>query len=268
MGAMNEKTKTYLGWAIIIAVLIVAGGVWSMAKTYSKSQEPGTYRSFAVSGEGKAVGVPDVAEFTFSVINEGTKDITTLEAANTAKVNKAIDFLKARNIKSEDIKTEVYSLEPRYQSTLCRPLPYGSNEPTVCPPPTIVGYTVRQTVLVKVRKDDFAALGELLSGVIESGANTVSQLNFTVDDPVKLENEARTEAVAKAMAKAEALADAGDFNLGRLLSVEEGGVTPFYGKSARAFDESFLATASVPAPVIEPGSQEVSVFLTLRYEIK
>ena len=86
---MNEKTKTYLGWAIIIAVLIVAGGVWSMAKTYSKSQEPGTYRSFAVSGEGKAVGVPDVAEFTFSVINEGTKDITTLEAANTAKVNKS-----------------------------------------------------------------------------------------------------------------------------------------------------------------------------------
>ncbi len=265
---MTEKTKNYLGWAIIIAVLFSAGAFWRLASTYAKSLQPGTYRSFAVSAEGKAVGVPDVAQFTFSVITEGGKDIAALQRDNTARVNGAIDYLKSQAVAKEDIKTEGYNLEPRYQSTFCQPLALRSGENQVCPPPAIVGYTVRATVSVKVRQDNFAVLGEVLSGVIERGANNVSQLYFTVADPVKLENEARAEALAKAKAKAKSIATAGGFRLGRLLGIDEGGFQP-YEKYGRGGDFVTLAApAARPAPTIEPGSQEVFVTLTLRYEIK
>src|SRR3989344_2962186 len=188
---MNEKTRNYLSWAIIIAVLSSAGVFWRLAGTYAKSLEPGTYRSFAVSAEGKAVGVPDVAQFTFSIINEGGADIAALERDNTARGNKINSFLREQGIVDKDIKTEQYNLSPRYQNTFCRT--------GVCPPPVIVGYTVMQTVVVKMR--DFAQIGVILSGVIERGANNVSELIFTVDDPVKLENVARAEALIKAKAQ-------------------------------------------------------------------
>lgn len=269
---MSEKTKNYLGWVIMLGVLTSAGAFWRLAQTYSKSIQPSTFRSFAVSAEGKAVGVPDVAQFTFSMINEGDKDIAALQKDNTARVNGAIEYLKSKGIAKEDIKTEGYNLEPRYQSTYCQPIAYpasGLARETVCPPPSIVGYTVRATVSVKVRQDNFNALGEVLSGVIERGANNVSQLYFTVDDPVKLENEARAEAVSKAKIKAEALADAAGFRLGRLLSIDEGGPGPIFEKYGRGGDIATLAApAALPAPTIEPGSQEVFVTLTLRYEIK
>ncbi|MBI2097356.1 MAG: SIMPL domain-containing protein [Candidatus Vogelbacteria bacterium] len=263
---MSEKTKNYLGWAIIIAVLISAGALWRMAGTYGKSLEPGAYRSFAVSAEGKVVGVPDVAQFTFSVINEGGKDIAVLQKDNTVRINQAVEFLKSKGLAKEDIKTEGYNLEPRYQNTYCGPIPRdGANQ--VCPPPSIVGYTVRATVSVKVRQDNFDALGEVLSGVIEHGANDVSQLFFTVDDPVKLENAARAEAMAKAKAKAKSIAAAGGFRLGRLLNIDEGGPGPLFEKYGRGGDVAYATAAALPAPAIEPGSQEVFVTLTLRYEI-
>ena len=266
---MNDRTKNYLGWAIIIAVLVTAGAVWRFTNTYAKSLEPTSFRSFAVSAEGQAVGVPDVAQFTFSVINEGGKDIAALQTDNTRRINKAITYLKSKNVAEEDIKTKGYNLEPRYQSTFCQPRMLASGQISVCPPPEIVGYAVRSTVSVKVRQDNFAALGEILAGVITQGANEVSQLFFTVDDPVKLESEARAEAIEKAKIKAETIAGAGDFRLGRLLNIEEGGAIPYYEKYGRGGDMALSApTVELPAPVIQPGSQEISVFLTLRYEIK
>ena len=84
-----------------------------------------------------------------------------------------------------------------------------------------------------------------------------------------MENEARAEAVSKAKTKAEALADAAGFRLGRLLSIDEGGPGPIFEKYGRGGDLAYAtAAASAPAPTIEPGSQEVLVALTLRYEIK
>ncbi|MEK7585145.1 MAG: SIMPL domain-containing protein [Patescibacteria group bacterium] len=264
---MNERTKNYLGWAIILGILIGAGAVWRMAGTYAESTQPGAYRSFAVSGEGKATGQPDIAYFTFAVINDGGKDISALQKDNTARVNAAIEYLKSVGISKDDIKTEGYNVEPRYQSTYCGPRYLGTTEMDVCPPASIVGYTIRSTVSVKVRQAKFDVLGDVLAGVVTKGANTVSQLTFTVDDPIKLENEARAEAMAKAQAKAEALAEAGNFRLGRLLSIDECG--GLYEKYGRGGDMAYsVASAAAPAPTIEPGSQDVNVSLMLRYEIK
>jgi uncharacterized protein len=255
---MSEKTKNYLGVAVIISILIVAVSAWSFSRSYSRSIEPSSFRSFSVSGEGEVVAVPDVAEFSFSVITQGGTNIAELQSTNTEETNAAIDFVKSQGVEARDIKTREYNLEPRYQFFSC-PRDGGP-----CPPPEIVGYTITQTVLVKVR--DFTKIGDILGGVVDAGANSVSQLNFTIDEPEEIQNQAREEAIEQAKEKAKSIAKAAGFSLGRLLSISEsGGVTP----PPIVFRESALSVDSGAfAPTIEPGSQEVTVRVTLTYEIR
>ena len=91
---MTTQIKNYLGIAIIISIIIFVFSFWNFTNSYSKSIEPSSFRSFSVSGEGKVVAVPDIAQFTFSVITEGGKNLTVLQKENTEKTNKAISFVK------------------------------------------------------------------------------------------------------------------------------------------------------------------------------
>tara|TARA_Y100000310_G_scaffold329325_1_gene398941 strand:- start:4998 stop:5717 length:720 start_codon:yes stop_codon:yes gene_type:complete len=238
-------------------VVLTLSTVWFVA-SYSKAAEPASFRSFQVSGEGSVTTVPDIAQFSFGVITQGGIDLAVTQEKNTKEVNAAIAFLKDKNIEEKDIGTKAYRVDPRYQYYNCS----GENGP--CPPPEIVGYTVQQTVQVKVR--DFSVIGGLLAGVVENGANTVSQLSFTIDDPTQVQNEARTKAIKKAKEKAAAIAEAGGFKVGRLLSIQEGTT------SSPRYDfvtlEGGRGGAPTPAPSIEPGSQETAVTVTLTYEIK
>lgn len=258
---MNNTVKSLLGVAIIIFLGVAAYNGLRYVDAYSKSIQPSSFRSFSITGEGKSVAVPDVATFTFSVITEGKKDIATLQKTNTEKVNKAIEFLKSNKIDAKDIKTDSYNLDPRYQYATC---PTGGG---VCPPPEIVGYTITQTVSVKIR--DFAKIGDVLSGVIKNGANSVSQLSFTIDDPTKVQDAAREEAIAKAKVKAEMVAKAGGFSVGKLLSItEENSYPPLYEYGRGGGAMMAKAERVVPVPTIEPGSQETKITVTLTYEIE
>lgn len=277
---MNENIKNYLGYALILAIVVGSFSVISYVRTYSDSIEPGTYRSFNVSGEGKVVAVPDVAEFSFSVITQGGKDLGALQKDNTQKVNKVIEFIKSKGVEAKDIKTENYSVDPRYQNYTCKPV-IMVPEPAIgessassviypvdraCPPPDIVGYNISQSVSVKVR--DFTKIGELLSGVVSNGANSVSQLSFVIDDQTELRNKARAEAIAKAQAQAENTARAAGFRLGRLLSIDEGYNYPVYRAMEAYGKGGDVAAMPAPAPSIEPGSQDIVVTVNLRYEIR
>jgi uncharacterized protein len=262
---MDNKIKKYLGLAVIIAIFLFAFGYLSYVNSYSKSVEPNSYRSFSVAGEGKVTAIPDVAQFTFSIITEGGKDIAALQKENVDATNKAIDFLKAQGIEAKDIKTTNYSLNPKYQYYDCRN-PESSITP--CPPAEIAGYTINQTVSVKIR--DFTKIGTVISGVVDAGANSVSSLSFTVDDPTALENQAKEEAIAQARVKAEMTAKAGGFKIGRLISLDDTYTPYYYGYGLGGGDmmKAESVSSAVPAPTIEPGSQEITVNVTLRYEIK
>ncbi len=255
----HEKIKKYAWAAFAASAIIAAFALWNYADAFSRSIQPSSFRSFSVTGEGKAISVPDIAAFTFSVVTQGDKNLAPIQQENTDKMNKAIAFVKANGVADKDIKTQSYSLQPRYQYSTC-PRPG-----TVCPPPSIVGYEINQTVLVKVR--DFTKIGDILAGVVNNGANSVSDFQFKIDDPTDAQNKARAEAIEKAKVKAEAVAAAGGFSVGRLLGISEGGnyPQPMYSYAAKGFGGADMATA---APSIEPGSQETTVNVTLQYEIK
>jgi hypothetical protein len=250
---MNPKIKDYLGVTLIVGVLMISLAAWS----YARSFEPASYRSFSVNAEGEATMVPDIARLNFSVITEGgVGDLEALKDENAETANDIIKYLKGMDVEKEDIKTLSFNVSPRYSNIRC------FNGP--CPAPEIVGYSIHQSVQVKVR--DMDDVGEILTGIVENGANSVSGPWFTIDDPTKTENEAREEAFEKARDKAKAIAKAGGFKLGKLIAVSEGGV---YG-GAVAFAESSVDKMGRGGEEIqiEPGEQEVRVTITLTYEIK
>lgn len=255
----NDQIKNYLYITIILALLLGAFASIKYVSAYSRSSQPSSFRSFNVSGDGKEVVVPDVAQFSFSVITEGGKDIAKLQKENTDKTNKAIEFLKNKNIDKKDITTENYGVDPRYQYFNC-----AGGRP--CPPAEIIGYTVNQTVSVKIR--NFDIIGDTLTGVVKNGANNVSQLQFTIDDPTEVQNQARAKAIAKAQAKAHSIAKAADFSLGRLLSIDEGSQPSPVPLSMGGYGIGGAMEKSAPAPSIEPGAREINVYVTLTYEIE
>jgi uncharacterized protein YggE len=279
---MNKTLKNILGGVSVIAVLALGYAAISYADSYGKSIPPSSFRSFTVSGEGKATAIPDVAEFNFTVTTEGGKDIAASQAANTTAMNKAIAFVKSDGVADKDITTESYNIDPRYQTYSCSPKPVVYNDISVstggaeasvpaiastCPPSTIIGYTVTQSVDVKVR--DFTKIGDIMNGVVKNGANEVGSLSFTLDDPTSVQNEARADALTKAKAQAQAIAQESGFKIGRLLSVDEsGGYQPVAYNTAQKSMAMESAGGSAPTATIQPGSQEVDETMTLQYEIE
>lgn len=256
--------KRYLHIALILMIVAFAYSAISYVNTYSKTIEPGSFRSFTVSSEGTSVAVPDIAQFNFSIVTEGGKELGDLQSENITKMNTILSFVKETGVLEKDIKTTGYNVNPRYQYFNCSRYSQSEGEP--CPPPEIVGYTVKQSLTLKIR--DFEIIGKLLGGVVERGANNVSQLSFTIDDETELQNKARNEAITKAQDKANSIALAGGFNVGRLLQINEGG-NSFVRNQYKSYveDDSVSFGISSAAPSIEAGSQEITVTVSLTYEI-
>lgn len=256
---MDEQIKNTLGKAVIAALVVFSASAAWYVYSYSQYYQPSPQRMFSVSATGKATVIPDIAQLTFSVITEGGSDAAALQKDNTERTNSAIAFVKAAGVEDKDIKTKYYSVDPRYE--YC-----DYSDGGVCPPPTIVGYTITHTVSVKVR--DLNKAGELLSGIVDNGANSVSQLSFTLDDPTLAENQARDQAIAKAREKAESVAKAGNVKLGKLLSIQQGSGYggDLYGYGIGGGGVVPMGKESIPE--LEPGSQEVTVTITLQYEMK
>ena len=274
---MNLNIKNVLWGAIVLAVIAVGYAALSFVHSYGESIQPSSFRSFSVTGQGKAIAIPDVAEFTFTVITQGGKDIASLQSQNTTAANKAIAFVKSDGVADKDIQTQYYNVSPDYQTYNCNIVPQVYNVTTgstvstpsiqPCPPASIVGYTITQSVDVKIR--DFTKIGDIMGGVVTNGANQVGQLSFTLDDPATVQNQAEADAITKAKTEAKVIAQAGGFTIGRLLNIQTGGTPyPVYNESVSVGAMTLSSAKSAPAPAIQPGSEEVDMTVTLQYEIQ
>ena len=238
---MDKNLKT----SIIVGILILSFSALWYVYEYSKSKPQ--LRTFTVSGEGKEIVIPNIAEIRIGVITEG-KDLKILQKENTEKINKIINFLKEKGIEEKDIQTENYSIDPKYD--------YSK------PPYKIVGYAINQNLKVKIR--DLDKIGEILSEIVNYGANSVSGPNFTIDDKEVYLEKAREKAIKNAKEKAEKIAKTAGFKLGRIISIYES--TPYEPYPVMLREMGSIEEISKPQ--IEPGSQEIKVQVNITFEIK
>ena len=245
---------------IVFLVFLIAAIVYSLffgpakelvnfLKIYSASFRPA--KTITVSAEGKITVSPDIAKISFAVISEGADPIT-ISQENIKKMNAAIDYIKSKGIEEKDIKTTQYSLSPKYE--------YDEKTKKTF----ISGYTLTQNVLIKVR--DLAKVAEVVAGLPELGINRIDSISFEIDEPEKYLSEARNQAFEKAKKKAEEMALKNNVKLGEVIDFSEWvPIRPY--ENLRTLEMGGAATPAA-LPQIQPGSEEITVQVSVTYEIK
>ena len=213
----------------------------------------------SVSGYGEAFGAADIATFSFSVVSEKST-VAAAQTDATNKINAITKYIKDAGVVEKDIQTTDYSVYPQYEynQIVCVSYPCPSGRQV------LKGYQVRQTTTIKVRH--LAKAGELLTGVGGKGATEMSGLNFTFDDPNKLQNDARGKAISDAKTKADQLAKQLGVSLVRVVSFNENGggyPGPMYTKAVGMGGDAVQS-----APEISVGQNKVSSSVSITYEIR
>ncbi len=206
--------------------------------------------TITISGEGKVTAAPNIATTEIGLVTE-KKDVASAQKENTEKMNKLIAAVKTAGIEEKDIQTTQYQIYPKYDYSNGR-----SN---------ITGYIVSQSVTVKIR--DLTKISAVLAKVGEAGANQVSSLTFTIDEPESLRAQAREKALKNAREKAETLAKMLGVKILKVASFSEYNQSlpmPLYARSAEAYG---IGGGAAPAPDIQAGTMDVTVGVNVIYEI-
>lgn len=201
---------------------------------------------FSTSGEGKASGIPDMAQLSIGVTKTASTVAAAQEQANTT-ANKIITDLKNLGIAEKNIKTTNYSVTPNYDFTR------GAQN--------ISGYTVTQSLEISISPIDIA--NKAVDAATGDGANLVGGITFTFSDKTKkdLETKARTEAVKMAKEKAQSLASATGIKLGKIVDVQESnGFEPRPIMMAQSLEAKSADTQ------LQPGENSITINITLSYE--
>lgn len=207
--------------------------------------------TFSVTGEGKATAIPDIAVVSVGVEAQGSTVALAQQQLNT-KMNNVIDAVKKAGIASADVQTTNYNISPQY----------NYQQPTQ----QITGYQASEDLTVKVRAMD--KTNTVIDAATTNGANQVGGVAFDVSDKTKAQDQARQQAIDEAKKKATTAAAAGGFTLGRIVNYSEDfGNTPRPVMFANDVTAGGAAPKTAPTQV-EPGSNEMTVDVSLSYEIR
>lgn len=264
----GPELKKYIGWAatpLMIGVVLssFAFAYWYFVSAWDirSGQE---IRQLNVTGEGKIAAKPDIAMFTASVVTQAKK-VGDAQSENTKRSNAVLTFLKNKGIAEKDLKTIGYSVYPQYvyqSPVICSPNSFCSPPK----PPEISSYEVRHTIEIKIR--DLNIVDDFLEGVVSSGANEVSSINFTLDNPEMAHAEARKKAIEDAKTKADVIARDMGVKLVRITGFSEsGGPYPIYAYSAKE-GGGFGGGGDTIAPQVASGEQEIISNVSITYEFR
>lgn len=252
----NAKEQPYLyGIVLAIGVLVCVYLLLQSRNLIAEhriiGRAPITRDTITIDGMGKVNAEPTLAQVDVGLMSEG-RDVPTAQTENTRKMNAITAQLKSLSIDRQDIRTSNYSIQPKYE--------YKDGIQT------IIGYTVSQNISVKVR--DLSKIGTVLERSVQSGANQVNGVQFTLDDPTELQQEARKKAIEDAKQKAEALAQTLGVRIDKVVTFTEGssnGAVPMPLYAYKAMDGAAVAPS---VPEIQSGSLDVVSHVSVTFEVR
>lgn len=151
----------------------------------SSAADVPTRGTVSVNGEGVVNAQPDMALVTLGAITEN-KDLTAAQQANSAAMTSVINGLLQMGIPNENIKTVQYTIDPVYDYQDGKQL--------------LRGYRV--THLLQVTIPQIPLVGQIVDQAVQNGANSVSNIQFTLAHPEARYNEALSLAIRNAQQKA------------------------------------------------------------------
>jgi len=161
-------------------------------------------RLITVTGDSDVKVIPD--EITLSLgVETWNKDLTIAKNENDQRIQKVVAAVRKLGIEQQHIKTDYVSIEPRYENQWQHQ--------------KFIGYFVRKTVVLTIR--DIFKFENILSIVLEVGANYVHGVEFRTTELRKYRDQARLLAIKAAREKADDLAAALGQKVGRPNRIQE-----------------------------------------------
>lgn len=198
-----------------------------------------------VTGTGTVTGTPNQLVLSMGVQVNASSVSTALAQANQA-TTKVINALKKDGVQASSIQTSNLSIQPNYRDNSQVPIGYGVSEQ------------------LTATLGNLGKAGTQIQDAVTAGGNAVvvNGVSLNLTDTGTLLARARARAVQDAQAKAKQFASALHEPLDAVISVsDQSAQVPypvFEGFGAAK------ATASVP---VSPGTQQVSVQITVVYAI-
>lgn len=231
---------------VLIVVTLAVSSALGIGIPVRVTQTNVSNSELSVVGEGKVEIVPDMASIDVGI--SVNKVLSAKEAKNNiSEINrKIVEELGKLNIKKEDIKTSNFSISPNYN--------YSEGGQVAD------GYNGNATLSVKIR--DTSKVGEVIESATTAGATDIYNTSFSVEDPAKYREQARTNAINNAKEQAKKIADQLGIKLGRVTNIVESSANsyPIYA------EKMTTGMGGGATPNLEPGSQTVSSTVTLFFE--
>ena len=231
---------------VLLALLLLAASPL-LQPSPALADDEQAKRTLSLTASGAVKTTPDKVDISTGVTSEAKTAREALDQ-NTAAMTKVVEALKAEGIDPKDIQTTNFSVDPVYEQ----------REDGRAP--VVTGYRV--TNQVRISLHDTKQLGAILDKVVSLGANQIDSIEFGLDEPEALKDEARKLAIKNVSANAKLYAEAAGVGLGPILSIseEESSYQPRLASGATRM----AMAKDVP---IEAGTATVEVRVRVTWEI-
>lgn len=243
------KGNRTMKWIVAIVLILSLSGIVVVSILRDRIiNDP--LNQVSINGQGKISYQPDIANVTLGVQIDKAETAEQALSVLNEKVKKIITIVTGLGIDSKNIKNQTYSLYPYYDYI------DGINK--------LNGYNANQQVIIKIDGVDgnFDLLNRVIAESAKAGANQVLGVSFESSNIENLKQEARILAIKDAKLKAQTLSQAVGISLGDIVGWWENIINP-----SPYYDYSYGGMGG-GGPIINSGSYEVNVELTLNYKIK
>lgn len=245
----TKMNKMYLQFTILITLAASIASCQLLApSTAPIGAADASRRTITVTGEGVAVGKPDIARLNLGVDVLAPKLADALKQNNT-QMTAVIAKMKSLGVADKDLQTTNLSVSVE------RNFEKGGQG-------AVTGYRVANTVVAVIR--DLNRISDILDQATQAGANNVFGINFGIDNTSKLESEARAKAVTDAQARADDIAKLNNLSRADVITMIEGTTqTPLTIESAQ-----LKGLGGGGGPPVEAGTLEIHVRVQITYAVK
>ncbi len=227
----------------LVSLLVVIGMLALSAAAFAE----GT--TLNVSGEGVVFLESDMAIITLGV-RETNTDVLVAQTTVNEKIASVRKALLEAGMAESDFNTDNISIYANYD--------YSDTVEK------IASYTAYNSL--SIRTTDMENVGALIDAAFQAGANTLDQVQFTVQDDTQAREQALTGAIEDAMRKAEVMASAAGMAVDSIETITEG--YNYSYDSGRNVMYAATDSEAAAGTMIQAALVSVSATVTMEFELK
>jgi hypothetical protein len=232
----------------VVFLFIVFGPLWAQQKN-----EPRPL--ITVMGTSEVQAVPDLVDLQVG-LETRSKDLKAAVSEQEARLKQILDLVRRSGIESRDVQTSHVEIQPVYMQ---RAYQEGSGM-------NLSHYEVRNSIGLTLREP--AKYDELLSTLLQSGANRVFGVTFRNSRQRQYRDQAREMAVIAAREKAAFMAEKLGQHIGKVFTIEEEEQRFVYANPSNSMAEAAMSQTEATESSLALGQITFRARVKVSFELK